>query len=499
MKHFVTKSPKLPIDYIDVPDASIVEARIYFKAGFQYFKPETYQVPHLLEHLLIGNCQKYQTENDLNQAMQNIGSVINATTDHEHITIHLRVPYRSLSEAFEIAIQNIFEAQVKTYTLNQQKDIASREVYERYDNTGLRVLTGLLSQSLSGNEPEDWTTHLSSIEQATVKATAQAYKRFISPHNMQIILAGKLTPVCKRRVEAQVRLLMDAPGYVKKIHKSVPIKQLDSTTTGVSWEDGDGSASFTFLFARKTSWKQGLDNRARASRNLVMQLLFDAPAAIIPRVMRQKGLVYSISDEPINTTKMQLIMINGLADPADIHIAIAEFFAILRAMATGGITDNELASIKKYLTAMLTTYYETVGDILQWYEVDLLEGRPIESAEAEIKLIDSLTRSDIEKTIKELFETSFYYGAVITSDAHIWQSNVDAYRRKLALANGEHSIALARKNFIETVHEVRSHAKPWYTGAPRLFQLLYRLVYAPVGLIVALYKLISNSLQKRSK
>ncbi len=89
MKHVVTEV-KLKNGakglLIHVPDASVMSIEINFRAGEYLVKPEKWEAPHLMEHILLGANQKYPKARLFQAEIEKNGAYSNASTGAYDIT-----------------------------------------------------------------------------------------------------------------------------------------------------------------------------------------------------------------------------------------------------------------------------------------------------------------------------------------------------------------------------------------------------------------------------
>lgn len=437
MKHHITSETLAngaALYSIDAPDSSVVEARVYFKAGFEHFTENTYHLPHLLEHLLVGNGGQYNTEEKLLHALQDMGALINASTDYEHVTVHLRAPNKNFLETFSIAIDCIFGMTLTQDALDREKDIVLREIYEQYDGFGPQVGAELLAKAFGGLAPENWEDHVHFTESITLGAVRDAYEKFITPQNMQVVISGNIGAANYKRVRALIAGLHGGSEKPPGVSTIVP---QDSSVKALDVDMGD-SAALSFVFV--SPWTGRETPEQRVAFNFASLLLFDAPSAILPFTLRKKGLVYSVTSEVITLSGWQAFSVSIMTAPDKAHIAAIEIMRYLRLYANGHIPDSEFESVKRYITSMLPTYCETVGDLLGWYGRDIEYGRPLGSVEEEAKHVQNLTAEDVANAVKILFVDAKLYSAVVSADASRWASDLGEAHRVVEEGGSEKEI-----------------------------------------------------------
>jgi predicted Zn-dependent peptidase len=420
--------------FIDVQDSSVVEMRMYFKAGFEYFDHATYHVPHLLEHLLIGNGGIYDSEEKLLHALQNLGANINASTDYEHITVYLRSPYKNFIAALTIAFDCLFNINITQEALDRERQVVIREVYEQHDSVGNRILNSMLSHGLDDLVPHDWEDYIKQTADFTLEQIESAYSTYIVPKNMTVIIGGKMTIADRQEAErlfSELPMRIDTPPAIRTITPQ------ESGISGANADLGD-SASITYIFMSRSPKVRNA--KKRAANNMAGLLLFDAPTAILPLKLREKGIVYSVTSDVINLTDWRIVIINVVTAPEKAHIASAEILQYLHLYANGHISKRDFDSIKSFVENNLSISYETVGDLIEWYSGDILTGALPNSVNAEIKIVRELTIDDVAQAMSDLFIDADLYGAIICQDADLWALDLNAIRTTIESGESEQTI-----------------------------------------------------------
>lgn len=453
MKHTVhsetlSNGPKLHI--VSAPDSSVVEARLYFRAGFQYFDEVTHHVPHLLEHLLVGNGGEYNTEEKLLRALQDIGANINASTDYRHVTIHLRAPRDTFMSAFTIALDCVFKMRITQDVLDKERSIVLREIHEQYDGLGVQVDAELLSYAFGGLAPANWEDHLGNVQEITLDVIDEAYKKYIVPHNLEAVIAGGVGTKDAYKIK---EMLSSLPSG--RFGMAIPSRVEPSEEVIMNLDvDMGNRAGISLLFLSPYSSFETVQERVAA--NFASQLLFDAPSAVLPLRLRQAGLVYSVDTDVVVISNWRAYRVRLLTDPSRAHIAATQIMQKLRLYANGQIPEEEFESVKRYLTSMLPTYCEAAGDLLSWYGTDVENGRPLSSIEDEIEAVSSLTVDDVARAAKSLFLRAQLYGGVTCEDASAWADSLLEMHRIAETGGNEDAITQHFDELTATIEEKRS-------------------------------------------
>lgn len=423
MKHtlqYKELANKAKITSIIVPDSSIVEAHIVFRAGFEYFEAESFHVPHLLEHLLVGNSNRFKSDDDFLHALQEIGADINASTDYQSITVMLRAPRDNFISAFRIAFECIFDMRLSEEALEEQKHIVIREIHEQFDSLGGQVLNNSLAIAFPSITPDDWSYHEDYVNHLTLTSIEKAYNRFIRADNMQVILAGNIK-------EAELDEIYDA-FKVLKIPRIPPRlvpaqkKKEKSFLEAINTTDDDHNGMITLLFVGRSPEDDSISRRVAG--NFLNTLLFGAPTAILNSKMRKDGIAYSVDSSGIALTSSHIDVVHIISDAQKTPVAVFEILKCMKACAEGRIPVRDFESTRKYVVSVLSTSLETVSDLIGWYSRDILSGRKLTSPSEEIAIIQNLSIEDVAQAAKRTYLNSSLYGAIACPDASFWTDDI---------------------------------------------------------------------------
>jgi predicted Zn-dependent peptidase len=414
----------------------------------------------LLEHLLIGNGAVYENEEKLLHALQNIGAHINASTDYQYVTVHLRAPHRNFVKALEITFDCVFNAQITQESLDREREIVLREIHEQYDSMSNRAAISLLSMGLTGIVPESWESFLEHTVEHDLDTILQAYRDCINPKNVRTLVAGNLSSADQSIVEKMFRDLPSSDAEPPAIH--TPVAQ--NSTIGGANVDLDGNAAITYIFLSPISAEKLTKNRI--ANNMAMQLLFQAPLAILPMKLRHKGLVYSVTVDAFELTQWRVLTVNVITDQDKAHIAAAEILRYLRLYAGGHIPAKEFESTRKFIVNNLSISCETVSDLLDWYAGDLLDGEKPDTPEYETKLVEEVTAEGVSKATQRLFTDAKLYGMVICDDAEQWTHGLNDIRLAVESDASEEEVNQSVESTVAALEqrrmEIKKQRKGWF-------------------------------------
>ncbi|MFZ1301447.1 MAG: pitrilysin family protein [Candidatus Microsaccharimonas sp.] len=437
--------------------SKVVEVRLCFKAGFQYFTTFQHQIPHILEHLLIGNAKDAGGEEVFTARLQSIGALANATTDFEHVTVLLRTPLIVLPEALEIILESVFKADLNEEVFFREKDIVAREIHENFDGIGNRITNSLMHAIFPNNIPETWPEYLTIIDEIQLNSITKAYHRYITTHNLQVIIAGNLSKADTVAVKKLLLAIPASEGAAPKVSRS---SKPTSHKIEAIHLDFDENAHISLEYPIYHSTE--LTPKQRIARNIGMLLLFDAPSAKLNRQLRELGAIYSIDTGLIVRDGCDIAGITIAADIRKVHVVAVEIIRQIALYANGDFSDEEFEAVRKFIIIMLDSTIESVDSALGWYLPDVLKNRTVTTPEDEIKTAQGITKKDVADALKDIFIQTKAQGAITAKDAAFW---VPEYDKSFTSLNNETTAAGINEKadqLIQALEKTRSEVPERY-------------------------------------
>lgn len=421
--HTKTTEKGVKITSIQVEDANVVELKMYFKAGFKYFHASEHHVPHMLEHLILGQNHETEETQHLFHIIQRLGVTINAHTDNDYIVIELSTPVSTALEAISNILHVVANPRLDGDVFESERQIILREAYERYDGIASIMGAQLFSQLLSPVFPEDPDQEIQSISDLTPDMIREAFTKTIHTGNLQVIISGAVTHV----FENKLAKLLDEyiPSYS---NTNKPLEDLvllaDKPSINIGQDGGIQNATcFLTVMCQNDNL---LTLKDRTSNSTAFNMLFSTIDAIIPNTLRRLGYVYSVSCDQINYDDTFIFSFSITANSDKLPYAIIEFFSLIRRYSISPFPADELESIVLYARNMLPIINQTPHDLFNWYESGILANRKLTDVSSELRRLNMLTEIDISTSIQKNLVNAIWHCCIISPDANAWGNELFA-------------------------------------------------------------------------
>jgi predicted Zn-dependent peptidase len=343
---------------IDVPGSAVVNIRITFHSGFAYGEHASYEVPHVMEHLLATVTKQHAQPNAFMIEAQKNGAYVNASTSvdtneyiYECAAFELD---RIIGLIGEQVCEPLFENRAFAAEISNVREELARNTTQH-----MSVCSVVLAEHTFPRLWLGYDERIAQLERITLEQVERHYYRTHTAANARFYLSGHF-PDGGHKVVARLEKIFDRLGPGERLTCQKPVgKGLDQPL--VTHQD------IGQLYYRSGMYFGELSSGERAVLAMIRMLLTGGMGSRVMGEARRRGLAYSVAAvghaEAGNSDF-------GFAGYVTTEHAAALFEVMkvsMRAIAAGECTTEELASAKDLLIGSITRSAQTAGDILGWY------------------------------------------------------------------------------------------------------------------------------------
>ncbi len=383
-----------------IPDASVMTFDINFRAG-EYLVPEQkWEVPHLMEHVLLGANELIPKARDFQAELEKNGAYSNASTGVYDIT------YEAECADFEwdrvlglmlvaisrpLFLQEEFDAEFG----NVQEEMAARSNnHFRRLSLEMRKEFGLIVKT--DNERLQLMTNVSNQD------VKEHYERTHSTPNMRFVVAGNLTP--KRR-EIIENLFANVELSDKGKRFALP-KELPTALAGPVYVPNDTVENLYFYM--DTFMNRRMTDPETDALNLVNTMLTETLYSKILGAARERGLVYGMNSGLSQTKDASNwwfgAQVSDKNAPPLFDIIVDEVHKVL----IGNLLADEIETTKQYALGRFQRSAQTVGGTAGGYSGRYFFDEDIEQYHRIPERIKDIRKDIIVQTAQELFADNIW-------------------------------------------------------------------------------------------
>lgn len=380
--------------FINVPGATVMVYDFNFRAGEYLVQRQKWEVPHLLEHVLLGANEDYKKSRLFQAEFEKNGAYTNAHTGTYHISYEAECAdfeWRRILELMLVAIskplflRDEFRAEfgnvkderaARTNNYFFHLAATSRQAYGLLAMTDREALRQMRNVRLKDLIDHYQKTHVSSNLRFMVGGDLKGRKEIIKK-----IIENVELPKGKGRVElpSEQPKPLDKPVFIYRPSVKTMFFYLD-----------------TFSLKR-------FDDQLWDALGLVNTMLTATLNSRILGEARERGLIYSMSSSLDTTLDSSQWWFGAQVIPKN---CVALFEIITRELCRvrqGDISIEDLEAAKQYLLGRHQRGTQTVGGTLAGYSGRYYFDNIIEDYHGIPQRIKAITKSNIVESVNQMF------------------------------------------------------------------------------------------------
>lgn len=373
---------------------------VMYPVGSRYETESLRGASHFVEHLMFKGTHKRKSTLILTREIDRLGAEYNAFTGKEYTAYYIKVDANYSRIALDILSDMLNNSRFDPKEMEREKNVIVEELRMYRDNPLMNIdnlFEELMFQgSTLGRDIGGTDKHVLNFDRDEVMAY---HDKYYSPRNATLVVAGKIDDTLKRSIE-QYFDAYESGGAVKQnfkpsnfgpsAHKDrliIQEKVTDQVQLMLGWP----------AFARG-------DDRNYALGILNTILGGSMCSRLFIEVRERRGLAYSIrsGNETFRDTGYSSVRV-GL-DPKNLNKAIALIKSEIMKMLAKGVTDKELRDAKTHIRGSLTLSLEDSETQANWFARKSVLYDEISTPEEELQKLEAVTKEDIKKVAKLIFD-----------------------------------------------------------------------------------------------
>ncbi len=380
---------------VHIPDASVMTFDINFRAGEYLVEAAKWEVPHLMEHVLLGANELIPRARDFQAELEKNGAYSNATTGVYDIS------YEAECADFEwdrvlgllliaIAKPLFLEEEFQAEFGNVQEEMVARSNnHFRRLSLEMRKALGLIAKT-----DAERLELMSNVNVADVRAH---YQRTHHTPNMRFVVAGNLTAARKSMLEKLFATIeLPTNGERFELPSEIP-KHLEKPV----YVPNDNVENLYFYIDTFQSGR--IDDGATDALNLINTMLTETLYSKILGTARERGLVYGMSSGLSQTRDASNwwfgAQVSNKNAPALLDIVVDELEKVL----IGDISEDEIAATKQYALGRFQRSGQTVGGTAAGYSGRYFFDEVVENYYQIPARIKAVTKDQIITVARSMF------------------------------------------------------------------------------------------------
>lgn len=341
---------------IHVPGAPVMSYEFQFIAGEFLVPKKKWEVPHLMEHMLLGANEKYPRARLFQQEFEKNGAYYNASTGAygiSYVSECADFEWERIADLLLLAITKpiFLESEFKGEFGNVEEELISRHNnHFRRLNLAMRKAYGLYA--------EEDKVRVDLMQNVELKDIVKHYKKTHSAQNMRFIIAGNLTPA----KEQKILDMIEASQFQSDIDRiELPDETPKLLTKPLVIENKTvDNIHFYIDIVHTKPIKKPED---RYPLGAVNHLLTGTLYSRILGEARERGWAYGLGSDMNYNKDYSLWWFGGQISKKNIHGIFDLIVQEIQSIARGEITDDELQLAKDYALGSYQRGAQTVASV----------------------------------------------------------------------------------------------------------------------------------------
>jgi zinc protease len=175
--------------------APLVSVHQWFRVGSKDELPGRTGLAHFFEHMMFKGTKKY-SKDVFGQTLTSKGGEFNAFTNNDYTGYYINIPSENLKLVLSIESDRMRNLLLDSKDVQSEREVVKEERRMRTDNQPEGVIRETLSDMMFKNLPYKWPIigSMEDLNQATMDDLHAFYKRFYSPNNAVLVIAGDFDP-----------------------------------------------------------------------------------------------------------------------------------------------------------------------------------------------------------------------------------------------------------------------------------------------------------------
>jgi zinc protease len=392
------------LEVVVIPDhrAPVVTHMIWYKVGAADETPGKSGLAHFLEHLMFKGTEKNPGD-AFSQDVAEIGGQENAFTTSDYTGFFQRVPREHLKEMMALEADRITGLVLTDDVVRPELNVVLEEQNMRVANNPVGRLGEQMDAALYLNHPYGrpaigWRQEIEKLSRDDALAF---YRRFYTPNNAVVIVAGDVTAEeVKADAEATYGKVTPRAENNPRQHPMEPVQEAPRTVTLADSRVEQTSVTRNYLVPSETTAKPG---ESEALDVLANVLGSGANSRLYRTLVVDKGIALNAGASYTSTAlDYGKLGVYGVPKP-DVTLRQVEdgIDAVLADVVEHGVTSDEIDSAKNRLIAEAVYAQDNQATLARWYGAAIACGETVDMVQAWPDHIRAVTPEAVQAVARQ--------------------------------------------------------------------------------------------------
>ncbi len=391
---------------LPMPHTRAATVSLFCGAGSRYEPFDLMGLSHFLEHMLFKGTVQRPDPQEIAEAIERTGGLLNASTGREATVFWAKVASQHLAIAFDILSDIVLNPALSADDVERERGIILEEL-ELYQDTPPDWVHVLISRLLWPNHPlgEDIGGRPESIMQITRDDLVKHVEDFYRANNMVLVVAGGVDP------DDALSHAEDAFGGLRK-------------GTGPAWLPAVATQPADRVFTQSEDYNQvqfciggkGLSHADpdRHALELLNTALGDGMSSRLAVEVRERlGLAYDIYSYAEQYFDTGAFIISAGVEDGHLGSALAAIWEQVDRIRQDRLPPEELDKVREFTKGRLLLSMEDSWNVASWYGSQEVLMHSTITLDEMLATIDAITADDILRVAQRIFVPGWAYMALV--------------------------------------------------------------------------------------
>jgi predicted Zn-dependent peptidase len=382
----------LRLHRIPIEGTRSVTILVAFDAGARTERPEENGMAHFLEHLVFKGGEKFPRYQDVNEAAERIGAVLNAYTSHDLVAFHITARAERALEAADLLTDFSARPKLDGEELDRERGVVIQEI-ARYDDQPSSVAEHLIDRAVFGEHPLGRSVlgpaeHLRDV--FTREGIIAFRERRWAPEAGAAFVVGNLGS-------------LGGPGELEALFERFPPRPVP-----VRYERAPAQVARVLVAPRdsnqshlRMSYRPRIDVRDPRQRSALViysTLLGGSMGSrLFDEIREQRGLAYSVGAYPHAYADVPVLQLSAGLESGKCMEAYRRMREIVSELREDGPTESEVERARAYAAGARAIGFENSGAVARYAaQQTIVYGEPVDP-DAAIDRLDEVTFDEVRE------------------------------------------------------------------------------------------------------
>jgi predicted Zn-dependent peptidase len=395
--------------------SNIFSAGIFINAGSRH-ETTAYGIAHFLEHMTFKGTKTKSSE-EVNEILDNLGAVYNATTSLEYTSYYLSGNPMDNEKLLEILLELYISPDYPEKDIEKERKVVLEEWRMNQDNYNRQLMEKMRKKILKDADDGlkrpviGYEDTISKLNKNDILKFRENYK----PENTVLVIAGKFKKKIMKKIIIknfkQEIFKKSIPNYNINIHNELIIPfEKNTNKNHTIFIDKDIKQSIIMISFKAPS----LYTKYSSAINLLSDILTSGFSSRIFNLLRNKlGVSYYSNSYFYSLSDCGFFNMTIGLDPNVITNSIKEILLELKNIIHLGITSKELIIAKKRSETSLLFNFKEPMEYVDYYGMIELFKKPYKNIIDVYNEINDVSVEDIIFVAKSLFKKDNCYIGIV--------------------------------------------------------------------------------------